>query len=230
MGEAIRVVIIHRQRLWREGLTFVLSQQQNITVVGSVAKASEILEEIEGLRPEVMLMDFSLPERDGLGEVRLIRKTCPGVKILMIGLPELESDILACIEAGAAGYLPQEASLAELLNNIQAVAAGEAFCSPRVAGFLFSRIAEGARARERLQALGLVHLTQREREIVALIEEGLSNKEIAVRLRVELQTVKNHVHNVLEKLQLHSRREVAQYAREQGLLGGLKNFPAVSLE
>ena len=217
MGEAIRVVVIHRKRLWREGLTFVLSQQQNITVVGSVAKASEILEEIEGLRPEVILIDFSLPERDGIGEARLIRKTCSGVKILMIGLPELEADILACIEAGAAGYLPQEASLADLLNNIQAVVAGEAFCSPRVAGFLFSRIAEGARARERLQALGLVHLTHREREIIALIEEGLSNKEIAVRLRVELQTVKNHVHNVLEKFQCHSRREVAQYAREQGL-------------
>jgi DNA-binding NarL/FixJ family response regulator len=217
MGEAIRVVMIHRKRLWREGLTFVLSQQQNITVVGSVAKASEILEEIEGLCPEVILIDFSLPDRDGLGETRLIRKTWPGVKILMIGLSELESDVLACIEAGAAGYLPQEASLAELLNNIQAVAAGEAFCSPRVASFLFSRIEEGARARERLRAFGLVHLTRREREIVALIEEELSNKEIAVRLRVEIQTVKNHVHSVLEKLQLHSRREVAQYVREQGL-------------
>jgi two-component system nitrate/nitrite response regulator NarL len=217
MGEAIRVVIIHRKRLLREGLTFALSQQPNIIVVGSVAKASEILGDLDGLRPKVILIDFSLPERDGLGEARLIRKASSGVQILMMGLTELESDVLACIEAGAVGYLPQEASLADLLNNIQAVAAGEAFCSPRVAGFLFSWIAEGIRARERLQTLGLVHLTHREREIVALIEEGLSNKDIAVRLRIELQTVKNHVHNVLEKFQFHSRREVAQYAREQGL-------------
>jgi len=82
MGEAIRVVIIHRKRLLREGLTFALSQQQNISVVGSVAKAGEILGELDGLRPEVILIDFFLPERDGLGEARLIRKASPGVRIL----------------------------------------------------------------------------------------------------------------------------------------------------
>ncbi len=218
MGRAIRVAIIHRKRLLREGLAFALSQQQTIAVVGSVAKASEILGELDRLCPEVILIDFSLPERDGLWEARLIRKAFPEVKILIMGLPELESDVLACIEAGAAGYLPQEASLEDLFNNIQAVAAGEALCSPRVTGFIFSWIAEGTRARERLQALGLVHLTRREREIIALVKEGLSNKDIAVHLRIELQTVKNHVHNILEKLQLHSRREVAQYARKQGLL------------
>jgi DNA-binding NarL/FixJ family response regulator len=95
---------------------------------------------------------------------------------------------------------------------------GEAFCSPRIAGLLFSRLAERARERERRQQPGMMHLTRREIEVVALIEKGLSNKEIAVHMRIELQTVKNHVHNILEKLQLGSRREAARYARDQGLL------------
>jgi DNA-binding NarL/FixJ family response regulator len=221
MEGVLRIVIIHRKRLLREGLAFVLSQQPGIAVVSSVAEACEVLGELARLRPDVIIIEFSLPERDGLGDLRQIRKTFPEViKVLMIGLSDLASDVLACIEAGASGYLPQEASLEDLLSSIRAVAAGEAFCSPKVAGFLFTRIAHRARERERLQALNLTHLTRRELEVIALIEEGLSNKEIAVRLQIELQTVKNHVHNILEKLQLDSRREVARYAREQGLVQG----------
>lgn len=219
MKGAVRVAISHRKRLFRDGLAFALSQQQDLTVVGSVAEACELLGEMERLRPDVLVLELSLPGREGLGEARRIRQAAPEIKILMIGLSELESDVLACIEAGAAGYLPQEASLEDLLHHIRAVAAGETLCSPKVARFLFSWIAEGARKRDRFQAPSLTHLTRREREIIALIEEGASNKEIAVRLQIAIQTVKNHVHNILEKLQLDSRREVARYVREQGLLG-----------
>jgi len=221
MKGAVRIIIIHRKRLFREGLAFVLSQQQGMAVVSSVAKACEVLGEMARLRPDVILIELSLPERDGLGDLRQIRRTFPDVaKILMIGLSELASDVLACIEAGASGYLPQEASLEDLISSIRAVAAGETFCSPKVAGFLFTHITQQARERERLQALNLTHLTRRGHEVIALLEEGLSNKEIAVRLQIELQTAKNHVHNILEKLQLDSRREVARYAREQGLVQG----------
>jgi DNA-binding NarL/FixJ family response regulator len=174
--------------------------------------------ELERLRPDVIVLDLSLPGRDGLGEARQIRGVFPEAKILMTGLSELASDVLACIEAGAAGYLPQEASFEELLNNIYAVAAGEALCSPKITSVLFSRIAEAARERDAAKLLGLTNLTPRELETIALIEEGLSNKEIAVRLEIEVKTAKNHVHNILDKLQLNGRREAARYAREQGLL------------
>lgn len=222
MEEAIRVLIIHRNRLFREGLAFVLAQQPNMAGVGGVAGVGEVLRELESLRPHVILLDFCLPERDGLGEARLIRGVLPQAKILMIGLPELECDLLACVEAGVAGCLPQEASLEELLNNIQAVATGEALCSPKVAGLLFSRLAEASHKRDLRQVLGLPNLTRRELEIITLIEKGLSNKEIAVQLNIEVQTVKNHVHNILDKLQLDGRREAARYAREQGLLMSLR--------
>ena len=222
MEDVIRVLIIHWNRLLREGLAFVLSQQQPINVVGAVAQANAALEDLEKLRPDVIVLDLCLPGREGLGEARRVRGVFPEAKVLMIGLSELESDVLACIEAGAAGCLPQEASLEDLLNNIQAVSAGEALCHPKVAGALFSRLAETGRERELRQIVGLPNLTRRELEIIALIEKGFSNKEIAVHLKIEVQTVKNHVHNVLDKLQLDGRREAARYAREQGLLMGLR--------
>jgi len=213
-----RVLLIHPNRLLREGLALVLPQQQTIAVVGAVAEASAILMELERLRPDVIVLDLSLPGREGLGEARQIHGVFHEAKILMTGLGELASDLLACIEAGAAGYLLQEASFEDLLNNIHAVATGEALCSPKVASVLFSRITEAARERDTSKFLGLPNLTRRELEILASIDEGLSNKEIAVRLEIEVKTVKNHVHNILDKLQLNGRREAARYAREQGLL------------
>ena len=222
MVRGVRILIIHRNRLFREGLAFVLAQQPNMTVAGIVASASEIMQDFERLRPDIVILDLSLPDREGLAEARQIRQSSPVVKILMMGITELQSDVLACIEAGAAGYLPQEASLELLLDNIRAVAAGEAICSPKVTAFLFSRVAEAAREREIRRVQGLPSLTRRELEIIALIEDGLSNKEIATRLQIEIQTVKNHIHNILEKLQLDGRREVARYAREQGLLPAMR--------
>jgi len=202
MERPIRVLIIHRNRLFREGLAFVLAQQQDITVVGSFPGAGEVVAELVRLTPDVILL----------------RGVCSDVKILMMGVSELECDVLACAEAGVTGCLPKEASLEDLLNHVQAAAAGEALCSPKVAGLLLSRVAESGREKQLRQVRGLPNLTRRELEIIALIEEGLSNKEIAIRLQIEVQTVKNHIHNILEKLQLDGRREAARFARERGLL------------
>jgi len=218
MERQIRVLIIHRNRLFREGLAFVLEQEQPITVVGAVAEASAVWEELERLHPDVILVDLCLPERQGLGEAHQIRAVFPDVKILMLGLTQTESDILACIEAGAVGCLPQEASREDLVTHIRAVTAGETLWSAKVADVLTSRIAEFTRARELRRVLDLPNITRRELEIIALIEARLSNKEIAVRLGIEVSTVKNHIHNILDKLQLDDRKEAVRYAREKGLL------------
>lgn len=219
MQNVIRIAVIHPNRLFREGLAFVLSQQRGITVVTCIDKASDALAEIGRICPDVIILDFSQQGRDGLEEARQLRGAAPGSKLLLMGLTESEADVLACIEAGAAGLLQREALLEELLQNIRALVAGEALCSPKIIALLFSQIADEAHARNRVQRSDLPRLTSREREILALIEERCSNKEIAVRLEIEIQTVKNHVHNILEKLQLHSRREAASYARERGMLG-----------
>lgn len=219
--DVIRVFIIHCSRLIREGFAYVLGHQESMSVIGSVAGVGEVISDLERLRPDVILLDLSLPDRGALRDAQSVREVFPGAKILITGLSELESDVLACFEAGAAGYIPQEASLDELLENIRAVAAGEVLCSPKITALLVSRIAEGSRQRELGRVQGLPNLTRRELEIIALVEEGLSNKEIAVRLEIEVPTVKTHIHNILEKLQLDGRREAAQYVREHGLLRSL---------
>jgi DNA-binding NarL/FixJ family response regulator len=218
MGDMVRLVIVHRRRLFREGLALALSEYRNLLVIAHAAQARDLIATLHELQPHVIIVDFALPEREGLDEMRKFRQMLPSAKILVIGMTELESDILACIEAGAAGYLPQDSSLHDLVDNIRAVSAGEALCSPKIVSFLFSYIAAGPGNGHQSQPSALAPLTRREREIIPLIEEGLSNKEIAVKLHIEVQTVKNHVHNILEKLRLVNRRQVAQYARDYGLL------------
>ena len=218
MDESINVLIVHPRRVLREGLDFAVSHQQDMTQATSVASASEAIAMSSDLCPHVIIIDFGLPRRVGLAETHELHQAFPDAKILMMGATEQEADVLACIEAGAEGFFPEHGSLEDLLGSIRALAAGEILYSPRVVGVLVARIAKVARQQTRATPPLLAQLTRREREITRLIEQNLSNKEIAHRLHIETQTVKNHVHNILEKLQLSNRREAAQYAREHGLL------------
>ncbi len=215
----IRVIIIQPNHLFCDALVFYLrSQEPGLSVVGRATEAGEILDSLHSLHPDVILVDLRTPGREGINDVRLLRRGYPEARALMTGLTELESDVMACIEAGAAGYLSKKCSLEDLGRSIEAAAVGEALVSPKIVGALFERIRESTYERERLRALDLVRLTRRECEIVSFIQKGFSNKEIAVQLHIEVQTVKNHVHNILEKLQLCGRREVVRYAVENGLI------------
>ena len=215
----IRVIIIQPNHLFCDALDFYLrSLEPSLSVVGRATEAWEILDSLHSLHPDIILVDLRIPAREGINEVRLLRRVYPQARVLMTGLTELESDVMACVEAGAAGYLSKKASLAELRQTVEAAAVGEALISPKIAGTLFGRIRDSAYQRERLRALDLVRLTRREQEIISFIRKSFSNKEIAVQLNIEVQTVKNHVHNILEKLQLCGRREVVRYAIENGLI------------
>ena len=215
MKKAIRVFIADDNRLLREGLVFMLAEQENIEVVGAAESGDRALEKIKELQPDVALVDISMPDKDGLDVTRALHDNLPAVKVIIMGMPDLTDEIMACIEAGATGYILKEASFEYLVESIRSVYRGESFCSPRMAASLFSRVAElvGERIPE-----SSVNLTPREVEIINKIAEGLPNKEIARQLFIEEQTVKNHVHNILDKLQLHNRLEAVQYARERKLL------------
>ena len=215
MAKSIRVFIADDNRLLREGLVSMLMEQKDMIVVGSAESGSKTLELINELRPDVALVDIGMPDKDGLDITRTLHKDLPAVKVIILGMPDLTNEIMACIEAGATGYILKEASFEYLVESIRSVNRGESFCSPRMAASLFSRIAE--LAGERIPESS-VKLTPREVEIVNKIAEGLPNKEIASQLYIEEQTVKNHVHNILDKLQLHNRLEAVQYARERRLL------------
>lgn len=216
-----RVVIISSIRLYRDGLAEVLSQQDGITVAGTIGYPPAGLDGLAELGPDVVLVDLGTPE--GLAILRQVVQWNPRVRVVALGLPETESNVIACAEAGAAGYVPREATLEDLVVAIRAAERGEIRCSPEVAAGLFRRLARWARSDPAgASHLPATRLTRRECEVVGLIEQGLSNKEIAARLGIELATVKNHVHNLLEKLRVHRRGEAAARLRREdpGSLGG----------
>jgi two-component system NarL family response regulator len=215
MNDNIRVYIVDDNRLLREGLVSMLAGQEGLVVVGAAASGARALEQIKDLCPQVALIDIGMPEKDGIEVTQALHRDVPKVKVIILGMPDLSDEIMACIEAGAVGYVLKEASFDYLVETIRSAQRGESFCSPRMAASLFSRVAE--LAGEQIPQSS-VKLTQREVEIINKIAEGLSNKEIAQRLFIEAQTVKNHIHNILDKLQLHNRLEAVQYARERNLL------------
>jgi DNA-binding NarL/FixJ family response regulator len=218
MNESIRVFVAGDNRLLREGLVSMLGEQEDIAVIGSASSGDKALEQIKDLRPDVALIDIGMPGKDGIEVTQVLRQEVPEVKVIILGMVDLTDEIMACIEAGAAGYALKETSFDHLVETIRSAHRGESICSPRMAASLFSRLAELAGERLLSISPGSVKLTARELEIVDAIAEGLSNKEIAQQLSIETQTVKNHIHNILDKLQLHNRHEVVEYARERNLL------------
>lgn len=215
MKESVSVFIVDDNRLLREGLVSMLAEQESFVVVGAAASGRKALEKIKELRPEVALIDIGMPEKDGIEVTQALYREMPEVKVIILGMPDLTEEIMACIEAGAVGYVLKEASFDYLVETIRSAQRGETFCSPRMAASLFSRVAE--LSGEQIPQSS-VRLTPREVQIINQVADGLSNKEIAQKLSIEIQTVKNHVHNILDKLQLHNRLEAVQYAREKKLL------------
>lgn len=217
----IRVVIVHDAPLYREGLAHALAKFEDIGIEGTAANGDEVLTQIPDHQPDVILVHSAVP--GNTAALRAIADAVPTAKVIILGTPDTEEDIVACAEAGASGYVLQNESLDHLATTIRAVVRGEVMCSPRIAATLFRRV--GELAAERHSWAAQAHLTPRELEIVKLIDQQLSNKEIAQRLSIEVRTVKNHVHNILDKLQVHHRREAAAWMREAVYGTTKKNAP-----
>ena len=207
----IRVLVVAGVRFYREGLAAALSADGRFTVAGTAADVSEAAGRLDELAPDVVLLD--LAGKGGPGVVRRLLAEAPGAQVVALGVTEADDDVLPLAEAGVAGYVTRDGTVDDLLAAVASVAAGETICSPRMTATLLRRVALLARDRRAVAADAARELTRREREIVALIDEGLSNKEIAARLRIELATVKNHVHNILDKLHVRRRAEAAAVVR-----------------
>ena len=204
----IRLFILAEIRIYRDGLAEVLERRGGIEVVGTAADLGSALAAIPVTRPDIALVDVAMP--DGIAAVRSVLRTAPEVKVVALAVPDAEVNVIACAEAGVSGYVTRDESLDDVVGALESVTRGEMLCSPRMAATLLRRVTalaagETGSARSRL--------TARELEIVELIDQGLSNKEIASRLFIELATVKNHVHNILEKLQVQRRSEAAAHLR-----------------
>ena len=215
MNERIRVLIAGENRVVREGIAMLLaSEPTGVEPVGCAPDGTSAKQAIQELRPDIVL---TVGSKQGIALTRELARACSDLKVVVLGTSDAASEVIEAVEAGAAGYVLNDSSLEEFAHTLRAVAEGEAPCPPKVVASLFSRLAKLAGERESGGDGGRTRLTSREIQVLGLVAEGLSNKEIAARLQVEVQTVKNHIHNILEKLEVHDRVVAARRAMDLGL-------------
>jgi DNA-binding NarL/FixJ family response regulator len=213
MSRAISLVLIDDNRLLREGLAGLIRKQPDFKILAASADIEEALRKAREAKPQVVLLDSGLESHDSLGLTATIRQEVPEARVIVMGLLPLQEDVAAFVRAGASGFIMKDASFDDLLRTIRAVADGADVLPAQLTGSLFSEIARQVVRGRAAPVLEGVRLTERERQVIDLLGEGLSNKEIATRLDIAVHTVKSHVHNVLEKLALHTRLEVAAFSR-----------------
>jgi len=206
----IAVAIIEDNRLVREGITALLNQFDDLNVV--YGHASDAITPLKTASPQVVLLDIGLRRGDSLRVATRVRSEFPDVKVIVMDLLPVHEDVVEFVNVGVSGFLLKDATVDDLVNTIRLVASGASVLPPAMVNTLFSRIAREAMVRSPAAAMESVRMTPREREVINLIAEGLSNKEIAARLHIATHTVKSHVRNVMEKLTLHTRLQIAAFA------------------
>jgi len=209
-GAAITVAIIDDNRLVREALAVMLDKLDDVRVVTSAIANATIVTET---KPDVWLLDVSLRDQESLQVAASLVRETPHAKIIVMDIIPVHEDLIEFVNAGVSGFVLKDSTFEDFVDAIRSVAAGQKVLPARMTQSLFSQIASAAGRRESADALEDVRMTPREREVIALIGEGLSNKEIAQRLAIASHTVKSHVRNVMEKLALHTRLQIAAYSR-----------------
>jgi DNA-binding NarL/FixJ family response regulator len=210
----IRILVIEDNRVLRDGLTIMLDGQADMHVVSTIGSGNNVLIKANQAKPHVILLDVGLKSLNELSVVALVRKHLPEAKVIGMGFVPSQSDIVEFVSAGASGFILKDATVKEFLASIRSVARGEKVLPPSLTDSLFSHVVSLALNNNKGKNINAVRMTKREREIIVLIADGLSNKEIAQRLNIATHTVKSHVHNIMEKLALHSRLQIANFLHE----------------
>ena len=209
----IKLMVIEDNRLLREGITAMINEQSDLKVVAALGTSENILEKINTLKPNVALLDLGLRNQNSLQIVKSVKKKSSGTKIIVMDLIPVHEEILEFVQAGVSGFILKDASVDDFLKTIRAVAAGEKVLPSNLTDSLFSQIVVHAVSGPKSSSLiKSVRMTKREKQVIELIADGLTNKEIAQQLNLSTYTVKSHVHNILEKLALHTRVQIAKYA------------------
>jgi two-component system, NarL family, nitrate/nitrite response regulator NarL len=209
----VRLIVVTQIRLYREGLAQALERDERFQVVATMSSVAQAIATVSEHSSDIILLDSTMP--GALDGVRDLTGAAPSTRIIALGLSEVEPNIVAWAEAGIAAYVSCDVSLDGLMGCLESVARGEFSCSPRVAAALMRRVALLA-GRQPVREPD-ARVTDREQEVLSLVDEGLSNKQIAARLLIEVATVKNHIHNILEKLGAKRRGEAAALMRRQGI-------------
>jgi two-component system, NarL family, nitrate/nitrite response regulator NarL len=211
----ISLVLIEDNRLLREGIAALIHTQPGFRVLAAYADVDEALTEVRQAKPDVVLLDFGLADHDSLALTATVHRELPAARVIVMGLLPIQEDVAAYVRAGASGFIMKDVSFDVFFETIRAVAGGAEVLPRALTNSLFSQIARDASKVGEAKVREVVRMTNREREVIDLLAEGLSNKEIGARLHIAVHTVKSHVHNVLEKLALHSRLEVVAFTHSE---------------
>ncbi len=209
----IRILLIEDNRLLREGISTLLKKQPDMNVVTTVGNGENILALIGKLTPNIVLLDLGLRSQNSLEVVKLVKKNFPETKIIVMDLIPLQADVFEYVQAGVAGFMLKNINVTEFLKTIRSVYEGAQVLPPNLTGSLFLQIVEQAINGAKPSLIDdSVRMTKREKQVIELIADGFTNKEIAQKLHLSTYTVKSHVHNILEKLTLHTRVQIAKHA------------------
>jgi DNA-binding NarL/FixJ family response regulator len=212
VAKRIVVLVIEDNRLVRDGLAALLGGHPDLKVVAAAESAKNGLARMRETKPDVILVDAALGNGDSHRLVRDLRKEAPETRVIVMDLLPVQEDVIEFVRAGANGFIVKDATIDDFVKTIRSVSKGADVVPQSLTGTLLSHIADQALSRKGPAVLRAVRMTKRERQITDLIAEGMSNKEIAQRLLIAPYTVKSHVHNILEKLALHTRLQIAAHA------------------
>jgi DNA-binding NarL/FixJ family response regulator len=218
--DPIRTMIVDDHALFRRGLEMVLAGEPDIELVGQASDGAEAVEKAAESLPDIVLMDIRMPRSNGIEACRAMKEAAPSAKIIILTISDEEEDLFEAIRAGASGYLLKDIPLDEVADTVRAVHGGQSLINPSMAGKLLTEFATLARRDdgERAQELPAPRLTEREMQVLKLVARGMNNRDIAKELFISENTVKNHVRNILEKLQIHSRMEAVMVAVREKLI------------
>jgi DNA-binding NarL/FixJ family response regulator len=219
-AEPIRALIVDDHALFRRGLEMVLESEPDIELVGQASDGEEAIQRAGESLPDVVLMDIRMPRSSGIKACRALKNVAPSAKIVMLTISDEEDDLFDAIRAGASGYLLKDIPLDEVADAVRAVYGGQSLINPSMAAKLLTEFAALARREEEEtpQQVPAPRLTDREIEVLRLVARGMNNRDIAKELFISENTVKNHVRNILEKLQIHSRMEAVMVAVREKLI------------
>jgi DNA-binding NarL/FixJ family response regulator len=213
-----RIIVIEDNRVLCDGIASMLNAEGDMHVVDTIGHGNDVLLKSSRTKPDVILMDMGLRDLNEVSVVTKIREKMPDVKVIGMGFIPTQSDIVEFVEAGASGFILKAATVKEFVGTVRSVARGEKILPPSLAGSLFTHVIDLALSKKKKGSIvNAVRMTKREREIIAMIADGMSNKEIAGQLYIATHTVKSHVHNIMEKLALHTRLQIAKYTREENI-------------
>ena len=209
----ISILVVEDNRLLREGLTSMINEQNDLKVAASFGDCTKAKQYIQNNQPTILLLDLGLRNQNSLQLVKELKKDFQKIKIIVMDLVPLQEDLLVFVQAGVSGFILKEATVEDFLKTIRSVASGNNILPPNLAESLFSQIVEKAVSESNYSKINSsVRMTKRERQVIELVSDGLTNKEIAQNLHLSTYTVKSHIHNILEKLALHTRVQIAKFA------------------